>query len=307
MNPPRQNSQKKIPTSTSAGTVANSLGTSITRLMKKTPSDPMHLISLGAGVQSSVMALMAAAGEITPMPMGAIFADTKAEPQNVYTWLDWLETRLPFPVFRVSKGDLAKVATHVRTSKAGNNYTKSAIPAFIVDGHGKQGLLMRQCTSDFKIEVIQREIRRLRPNKQTQVIQWIGISQDEWLRAKPSRLSYVTNTFPLLERKMDRKACLEWMKARSFPIPPRSACVFCPYHSDKEWLRLKTEDPESFERAVKFEGEYQQSMARVSQFRGTPWLHRSHRPLAEVDFSEKENPQYQFDTFLSECQGMCGL
>lgn len=31
-------------------------------------SDPVHIISLGAGVQSSVMALMAAAGEITPMP-----------------------------------------------------------------------------------------------------------------------------------------------------------------------------------------------------------------------------------------------
>jgi len=33
-----------------------------------------HVISLGAGVQSSTMALMAAAGEITPMPDCAIFA-----------------------------------------------------------------------------------------------------------------------------------------------------------------------------------------------------------------------------------------
>ena len=43
----------------------------------------LTVISLGAGVQSSVMALMAAHGEITPMPDCAIFADTQAEPTRV--------------------------------------------------------------------------------------------------------------------------------------------------------------------------------------------------------------------------------
>lgn len=51
--------------------------------------DPVHILSLGAGVQSSTLALMAAAGEITPMPQAAIFADTQAEPASVYKWLDW--------------------------------------------------------------------------------------------------------------------------------------------------------------------------------------------------------------------------
>lgn len=271
-------------------------------------NDPIHIISLGAGVQSSTMALMAARGEITPMPTAAIFADTQAEPQSVYEWLTWLEAQLPFPVHRVSKGDLDAVSTHVRTSKGGKNYTKAAIPAFIVDGAtGKEGLLMRQCTSDFKIEVIQRELRRLRPNKSTQVIQWIGISHDEWLRAKPSRKPYITNIFPLMERKMTRAHCLAWMKAREFPTPPRSACVFCPYHSDAEWLRLKTQEPAEFAKAVDYERRYQVSMSKVSQFRGVPWLHRSHKPLDQIDFTEKDNPQFHFDTLLSECEGMCGV
>ena len=52
---------------------------------------PLQIISLGAGVQSSTMALMAVRGEITPMPDCAIFADTGAEPQYVYEWLNWLE------------------------------------------------------------------------------------------------------------------------------------------------------------------------------------------------------------------------
>ena len=67
-----------------------------------------HVLSLGAGVQSSTMALMAAHGEITPMPDCAIFADTQAEPQSVYDYLDWLEGELPFPVYRVSYGNLTK-------------------------------------------------------------------------------------------------------------------------------------------------------------------------------------------------------
>ena len=44
----------------------------------------IRVISLGAGVQSTTMALMAAQGEIGPMPDCAIFADTQGEPRKVY-------------------------------------------------------------------------------------------------------------------------------------------------------------------------------------------------------------------------------
>ena len=43
----------------------------------------LHILSLGAGVQSSTLALMFARGEVTPMPDCAIFADTGAEPASV--------------------------------------------------------------------------------------------------------------------------------------------------------------------------------------------------------------------------------
>ena len=66
----------------------------------------MNIISLGAGVQSSVMALMSAKGQITPMPDCAIFADTQWEPEAVYEHLDWLESQLPFPVFNESECDV---------------------------------------------------------------------------------------------------------------------------------------------------------------------------------------------------------
>jgi len=66
----------------------------------------LQIISLGAGVQSSAMALMAAYGEIEPMPDCAVFADTGWEPPAVYEHLDWLEAELPFPVYRVTAGNI---------------------------------------------------------------------------------------------------------------------------------------------------------------------------------------------------------
>ena len=42
------------------------------------PATKHNFLSLGAGVQSSTLALMAAKGEIGPMPDAAIFADTQA-------------------------------------------------------------------------------------------------------------------------------------------------------------------------------------------------------------------------------------
>src|SRR5258706_9144198 len=99
-------------------------------------NEPIHIISLGAGVQSSTMALMAAAGEITPMPKCAIFADTQDEPASVYRWLDWLGKELPFPVYRVTAGKLSERATKMRVSAKGLVYTKTDIPYFTLSASG---------------------------------------------------------------------------------------------------------------------------------------------------------------------------
>ena len=48
-------------------------------------SHSLTVISLGGGVQSSVMALMASGGAFGTMPDCAIFADTHWEPPSIYT------------------------------------------------------------------------------------------------------------------------------------------------------------------------------------------------------------------------------
>ena len=261
----------------------------------------IHVISLGAGVQSSTMALMAAAGEITPMPECAVFADTQVEPQSVYRWLDWLEKQLPFPVHRVSKGDLGVVATTVRTSKNGTFWSNGQPPVYGIGDSGKPVPMMRQCTTDFKINPIQSFYKK--NYKKESIVQWIGISLDEAQRMKPSRDEFVENRWPLIEMRMKRHDCLRWMDDRGYPKPPRSACVFCPYQHDREWLRLKTEEPEDFQRAVEFERRMQVTKSAVG-FTGDVRLHRSMKWIDEVDFNPNAG---QVDMFGNECEGMCGV
>ena len=100
----------------------------------------LHVLSLGADVQSTTMALMAARGELTPMPAAAIFADTGDEPKAVYDHLAWLEKELPFPVHRVTKGDLmAENLKIARSKKSGKLYMKGKIPAFAEGGRHRVG------------------------------------------------------------------------------------------------------------------------------------------------------------------------
>lgn len=264
--------------------------------------DPVHFLSLGAGVQSSTMALMAEDGEITPKPEAAIFADTGDEPQSVYRWLDWLETRLSFPVHRVRRGVLSDSACDLRTSKSsGNKYLKTPIPVFYTVSGQKAGLGRRHCTLDFKIEPIRRKMRELRNGRPT--VTWIGISTDEAHRMKPSRDKWNTHIWPLIDRNISRHDCLLWMERRGLPKPPRSACVYCPYHSNAEWRRLKLQEPEAFERAVQFERRLQAQSAKATAITGVPFLHRSYMQLDKADFSE--DPQQDF--FGNECEGMCGV
>ena len=275
--------------------------------------EPIHVLSLGAGVQSSTLALMAAKGEIGPMPTAAIFADTQAEPASVYRWLDWLEKQLPFPVIRVTQGSLTVASLTVRTNrKTGKSYYSNMIPAYTRNPDGSKGIVSRHCTYNYKLVPLlkkQREIGKIKRGQKTVgVISWIGISLDEVSRMKPSRNNWAQNRWPLIEMEMTRHDCLRWMEARGFPTPPRSACTYCPFHSDHEWKRLKNDEPSAFADAVQFEKDLQhlhQVTHANGKIRGKIFLHNSLVPLGEIDFSE-DTKQGNLN-FHNECEGMCGV
>lgn len=263
----------------------------------------MRILSLGAGVQSSTLALMIARGEI-PSIDAAVFADTGAEPEGIYTWLDWLETQVPFPVHRVMFKD--GLLENIKASILGGRFAGAPFYTESATG-GREGRLRRQCTREFKIDPITQAVRKLlgvgkgvRVPKGVKVIQLIGISTDEALRMKPSRHAWCEHQWPLIEREMSRADCLAWMSRHGYPTPQKSACTFCPMHNDALWADMKANDPKSFAQAVEVD-----EMIRGG-VRGTTqklFVHRSMQPLADVVFSKARQP----DDFNNECEGMCGV
>lgn len=270
----------------------------------------MKILSLGAGVQSSTLALMAEHGVIEK-PDYAIFADTQDEPASVYQWLDYLEGFLSYEVIRVTNGKLSDEALRYRNSKDGRLYTRSILPVFTLDENLNKGHMQRVCTVDFKVKLIEKTQRRLAKVKRGEsnvvVTSYIVISLDEASRMKPSRVKWAENKYPLIDLRMNRLDCLTWMRKNGYKEPPRSACVFCPYHSDAEWIRLKNEEPAEFRRAVEFEKELQRTKSKTSNMRSVPYLHRSRVSLAEINFDEIDNALRAPSLFDDECEGMCGL
>lgn len=68
----------------------------------------LRVLSLGAGVHSTTLALMAAQGEVGPMLDCAVFADNGCEPRAVYRHLAWLMAPVvfSFSVHAASSGNI---------------------------------------------------------------------------------------------------------------------------------------------------------------------------------------------------------
>tara|TARA_Y100001973_G_C5105764_1_gene285034 strand:+ start:55 stop:879 length:825 start_codon:yes stop_codon:yes gene_type:complete len=271
----------------------------------------LRVLSLGAGVQSSTLALLIESGKI-PMVDCAVFSDVRGEPQEVYNWLDWLETKLSFPVYRVTWRDLKKDVFDAAEGK----YNAFTIPFYSKNAEtGKKRMLRRQCTFMYKINPVNQKVRELlglkkgeKRKKGTKVEMLMGISMDEVFRIKPNRVKYIENIYPLIDLKMYREDCISWMQDNKYPKPPRSACTFCPYHNDKEWAKIKENKEEwaevvAMDKAIRNQ-EQNKKQVKENYIGDQFFLHRSTKPIDEIDFDKSDN---QIDFFNDVCEGGCGL
>jgi hypothetical protein len=277
----------------------------------------LKVISLGAGVQSTVMALMAAYGELGELPDYAVFADTQSEPEDVYTHLDWLEGEIKrltndrMRCVRVTAGNLeADVLEILQLEEIKGRHPT---PPFFTPGRdGLAAPIRRQCTESYKIDPIRQWMRGQIDHPKGKVWKgppeiecWIGISTDEIQRMRDARDRFVKNRWPLIEARMTRGDCLEWF-GRKYPgrSLAKSACWFCPYKKNEEWRRTRDEQPEAWAKALEFDKAIR---AGSASSRGEWFLHRKLKPLGEVDLSSAaDRGQVEFG-FLEECEGMCGI
>jgi len=269
----------------------------------------LEVLSLGAGVQSTTVALMAANGDLGFMPHCAVFADTQWEPKEVYAQFARLETLLPFPIYRVTSGNLRQdVLDTIHTKKR----SLISLPFYVRDFRGEPGRMRRECTRNYKIAPIQHKIRQLLglakgQRSQKRVRQWIGISTDEAHRQRDGRVSWIDNWYPLIERGMSRDDCLRWLREHDHPRPRKSACIGCPFHTNHVWARMKRDYPKEWADAVEFDANLRANGNRIPGTTGECYLHRRMLPLPEAIAREDDPNQGEFTFMDEECEGMCGL
>ena len=275
-------------------------------------------ISLGAGVQSSVLLLMVDGGDFGEVgvdaPDIAYFADTGAEPPDVYQHLDWLETVVQnVRIERVGERNLADDVL-AGVNHDGDPYGGGQIPQYTLT-NGAKGMNMRQCTSRYKIRPIERAFRAANGNPhpaRLSVEAWLGISADEVYRMKDDPRKSYTRVYPLAERGLRRSDCAKWFAER-YPNRrlPRSACYFCPFHNADEWIYIRDNFPAVFVKAVEMDAEIR-TQAPIKPGL-TRFLHQRRVPLAEaVALDEKalgaRDMQLTLsDEWLNECEGVCGV
>ena len=198
------------------------------------------------------------------------------------------------------------------------NQRFASIPSFTLGADGKMGKVRRQCTSEYKIGVIEKVIRRqvlgLQPRKWvpngTTVHQWIGISVDEAGRMYKAKARQLENPvrwqafhYPLIEQlNWTREDCRTYLAEKVPHRVPRSACTFCPFHSDAEWLKIKQRNGPDWQRVVEIDRALRSGAACNRKMDSQMFLHRTCKPIEDVEFKPRETGA----DLAGECQGMCG-
>lgn len=259
----------------------------------------LTVLSLGAGVQSTTLYLLALHGEIAK-PDFAIFADTGWESQATYDHLAWLIETFgdQIPILWISGGDLREDTLAASTRFA-------SMPLHVPPG----AMLKRQCTTGYKLRPIWSALRDylgVPPGKRCrdQVEIWIGLSIDEVFRMRPATQAWQVHGWPLIDRRMSRHDCLRWLTDHGYARPPKSSCLGCPYHDNAYWRDLRDHSPAEWTETVAWEEAVRRQ--GLPSVKSPVYLHRSLQPLAEVDLST-EAEHGQLDLFGEECMGVCGV
>ena len=216
-----------------------------------------RFISYGGGVQSTAMVVLATQGRISGVE-AALFSNVGDDSENPVTNKYVREVITPWAAER----GLPVLELH-RTLKTGETQTlwqrimdydgdklREPIPVY-----GWSGAPMsRSCTADHKIKVLAKYTKSVVPKEEWPIEMCIGISTDEIQRAnKGKNEKWEERIYPLLDLGFSRTDCVNVIKDAGLPVPPKSSCFFCPFHSVLAWSELRRDNPQLFERAAQLE------------------------------------------------------
>lgn len=206
----------------------------------------VRAISYGGGVQSTALLVLAAQREID-FPL-AIFANTGDDSEHPDTLRYVREVAMPYAAEHGIELVEVKHATETLYQRVMRQQGVT-IPMRLPSGAPAN----RGCTRDFKVRPIAAEVKRRGATSDDPAIIALGISLDEWHRMKDSTVAHEVFAYPLIDRFMDRAACVALIERSGLPVPPKSACWYCPWTSRARWKDRQRNEPAIFAAAVQFE------------------------------------------------------
>lgn len=225
---------------------------------------PLRSISYGGGVQSTAMLVLAATGRIDARL--AIFANVGEHAEHPDTLAYVRDVAAPY-----AAANGIELVERNRGGKRPDLFDRLVAPdtAFLgipirMSSTGAPG--RRTCTHDYKMVVIGRELKARGASAAAPADVLVGISTDEWMRANKRRAEpHERMVYPLLELGLSRRDCTTVIGDAGLPVPPKSACWFCPFHGGAAWLNMRADDPAMFERAAELEDTLNAKRAKIGR------------------------------------------
>lgn len=229
----------------------------------------MKILSCGAGMQSTALALMSCEnvqaineGQPPPHPKVpvydfVVFCDLGFEPAWVKRQVEFIRTactqaHIPFRVL-----DAPLYTDFLRNF--GERRTIS-IPWWTLRDDGHKSKMPRNCTIDYKVEMIAKFFRwevlgykkhqRLREEDKKAHELHMGFSAEEAKRCKENPNPMFVNKFPLVEMGLTRADNYAYIKDVWGLETKASACAFCPFHQNYFFKYLKENFPDDYKKLV---------------------------------------------------------
>lgn len=267
-------------------------------------------------MQSTALLLLSAEGKLPKLDY-AIFADTGWEVQAIYDHLDRLEKEVAEPAgIKIIR---AKASGNIRDDMMSTEIKPNgSIPVYAMKANGKPGLTPRQCTRHYKVRPVEREIRKLMgakvgpsgrlarvPKKSMENIPnlWIGISTDEFHRAKDSPQNYIKHKFPLImDMNWTRDDCMEYITSKGFGNTIKSSCVCCLFRGNNGYRDIKENHPEEWDKLVEFDDSLRKDPQPkfIARLNTQIYLHKSGVPLRDAQLSKDEESTFSCSPWTCE-------
>jgi len=250
-------------------------------------------------VQSTAALVLAARGEIAYKTF--LFANVGDDSEHPATLRYVREVAMPYAEAQgIELREVSKVLRDGTPETIYGRLTKQGgasvpIPAYFSGGVPGS----RACTSDFKIRVVRKELRRLGASEALPAVVGLGISVDELQRARShSGFPDQTLDYPLITLRLTRRDCAAIITKAGLPLPPKSACYFCPYTSPRRWQEMAEDEPAIFAQAVDLERRI--NAKRAAAGKDGVFLHRALVPLDQAT-----SPHRQLPMFADEAEDAC--